>query len=121
MTTKLFIVKVRTTDHDSDLFDSFAKHVANKFAGTAYHIVGVQEAVTEYTKLTPGKPMRQYKLAAAASTVGGIRLREVLEIMPNGERKVCLVVPFALAMDVVQQLNRTYLSGREDRETPDEE
>jgi hypothetical protein len=49
MVTKLFIVKVETQDHDADLLDHFAKHLAYKFGGSAYRIVDVQEAVTEPT------------------------------------------------------------------------
>lgn len=47
MKQKLFVVKVETTDHDADLFDSFAKYLAHRFAGTAFHIVDVQEAALE--------------------------------------------------------------------------
>lgn len=47
MTKKLFIVKVATSDHDSDLMDSFAKHLAHKFAGSAFQIIDVKEAVIE--------------------------------------------------------------------------
>ncbi len=47
MESKLFIVKVATLDHDADLLDHFAKHLAYKFAGSAYHVIDVQEAVME--------------------------------------------------------------------------
>jgi hypothetical protein len=47
MATELFIVKVDTSDHDADLMDHFAKHLAYKFAGSAYHIIDVQKAVIE--------------------------------------------------------------------------
>lgn len=52
MKTKLFIVEVETADHDDDLFDHFAKHVAHRFAGSAYHITDVRELIIEPTKET---------------------------------------------------------------------
>jgi len=54
MTQKLFIVKVETQDHDDDLMDAFAKHLAYKFAGSAYRIVDVQEATTEPKETSSG-------------------------------------------------------------------
>jgi hypothetical protein len=36
------LVSVETTEHDADLLDSFGKHLAYRFAGTAFHIADVK-------------------------------------------------------------------------------
>jgi hypothetical protein len=69
-------------------------------------------------KLTENRS--RYILASSPRKVKGRWMRDVLAYDPDGRRSVAIEVPNAIAIDVLEALQKAYQQGREDNASPHE-